>query len=217
MTVMRITNLIMSCTKGKHFQYSSQAALSIRAGETPEEAMANWAANIKRSIPALSLYTGNYWSTAKDILWTTDNLELWVISAELDFLNSRDLVDAYEATFHDLPFSHRHWWRELTNTFGKEQTEISIGTLMEARPTDDFVIAASPVYIAAVEDDMLAAVSKLYNPITQLTVVTSGAYSGCLEPYLIRSESHMMKDLSSNMVCLNIKLAKYIIGSQRYQ
>jgi hypothetical protein len=72
------------------------------------------------------------------------------------FLNSRDLVDVYEATFHNLPFSHRHWWRELTNTFGKERSENSIGTLMEARPTDDYVIAASPVYIAAVEDDILA-------------------------------------------------------------
>lgn len=211
MTASRITHLITSCTKGKHFQCGSRAELSIRAGETPEEAMASWAATIRRSqsaspVPALSLYTGNHWSTAKEILRTTENLELWVISAGLGFLNSRDLVDVYEATFHNLPFSHRHWWRELTNTFGKERSENSIGTLMEARPTDDYVIAASPVYIAAVEDDILAGVGKLNNPIAQLTVVTSGAYSGGLEPYLIRSESRMMPELSSNMVCLNIKL-----------
>ncbi|MFT2147744.1 hypothetical protein ACMV6A_27420 [Klebsiella pneumoniae] len=70
--------------------------------------MSSWAATIKRSqsaspVPALSLYAGNHWSTAKEILRTTENLELWVISAGLGFLNSRDLVDAYEATFHDLP------------------------------------------------------------------------------------------------------------------
>ncbi|MDV1995821.1 hypothetical protein RZR72_25070, partial [Enterobacter asburiae] len=59
------------------------------------------------------------------------------------------------------------------------------------------------------------ALRKLNNPIAQLTVVTSGAYSGGLEPYLIRSESRMMPELSSNMVCLNIKLAQYIISSQR--
>jgi hypothetical protein len=53
---------------------------------------------------------------------------------------------------------------------------------MEARPTDDYVIAASPVYIAAVEDDILAGVGKLNNPIAQLTVVTSGAYSGGWNP-----------------------------------
>ncbi|CGY50448.1 Uncharacterised protein [Salmonella enterica subsp. enterica serovar Typhi] len=147
--------------------------------------MSSWAATIKRSqsaspVPALSLYAGNHWSTAKEILRTTENLELWVISAGLGFLNSRDLVDAYEATFHDLPFSHRQWWRELT------------------------------------KDDILAGASKLNNHIAQLTVVTSGKYSGLLESYLIRSESRMMRQLSSNMVCLNIKLAQYIIGSRRY-
>ncbi len=220
MTASRITHLITSCTKGKHFQCGSRAELSIRAGETPEEAMASWAATIRRSqsaspVPALSLYTGNHWSTAKEILRTTENLELWVISAGLGFLNSRDLVDAYEATFHDLPFSHRQWWRELTNTFGNERTVKSIETLMEARPFDDYVIAASPVYISAAEHDILAGASKLNNHIAQLTIVTSGAYSGSLEPYLIRSESRMMHQLSSNMVCLNIKLAQYIIGSRR--
>ncbi|MCV0612626.1 hypothetical protein MLT69_016540, partial [Escherichia coli] len=85
-----------------------------------------------------------------------------------------------------------------------------------ARPFDDYVIAASPVYIEATEDDILAGASKLNNHIAQLTVVTSGEYSGLLESYLIRSESRMMRQLSSNMVCLNIKLAQYIIGSRRY-
>lgn len=221
MAASRITHLITSCTKGKHSQCGSMPELSIRSGQTPEEAMSSWAATIKRSqsaspVPALSLYAGNHWSTAKEILRTTENLELWVISAGLGFLNSRDLVDAYEATFHDLPFSHRQWWRELTNTFGKERTAKSIETLMAARPFDDYVIAASPVYIEATEDDILAGASKLNNHIAQLTVVTSGEYSGLLESYLIRSESRMMRQLSSNMICLNIKLAQYIIGSRRY-
>ena len=69
--------------------------------------------------------------------------------------------------------------------------------------------------ISAAEHDILAGASKLNNHIAQLTIVTSGAYSGSLEPYLIRSESRMMHQLSSNMVCLNIKLAQYIIGSRR--
>ncbi|EGH2839846.1 TPA: DUF6884 domain-containing protein [Salmonella enterica subsp. diarizonae serovar 61:l,v:z35] len=220
MAASRITHLITSCTKGKHFQSGSRAELKIRAEQTPEEAMASWAATIKRSqssspAPALSLYAGNHWSTAKEILRTTENMELWVISAGLGFLNSRDLVDAYEATFHDLPFSHRQWWRELTNTFGKKRSVNSIEALMKARPCDDYVIAASPVYIAAVEDDILAGTEYLNNSVAQLTVVTSGAYCGSLKPYLIRSESRMMRELSSNMVCLNIKLAQYIIKSHR--
>ncbi len=58
MTASRITHLITSCTKGKHFQCGSRAELSIRAGETPEEAMASWAATIRRSQRALLQIVG---------------------------------------------------------------------------------------------------------------------------------------------------------------
>lgn len=220
MAAARYTHLITSCTKGKHLQSGYRPELSIRSGQTPEDAVASWVEAIKREhsasqVPALSLYAGNHWSTAKEILRTTENLELWVISAGMGFLNSRDLVSAYEATFHDLPFSHSLWWRELTNAFNKENSVNSISALMETRPCDDYVIAASPVYISAVEEDILSGANKLSNSVAQLTVVTSGGYSGSLEPYLIRSESRMMRELSSNMACLNIKLAQYIIGSHR--
>ncbi|EAN4330767.1 hypothetical protein EG703_24990 [Salmonella enterica] len=47
MAASRITHLITSCTKGKHFQSGSRAELKIRAEQTPEEAMASWAATIK--------------------------------------------------------------------------------------------------------------------------------------------------------------------------
>lgn len=67
MAASRITHLITSCTKGKHSQCGSMPELSIRSGQTPEEAMSSWAATIKRSqsaspVPALSLYAGNHWS-----------------------------------------------------------------------------------------------------------------------------------------------------------
>ena len=39
------------------------------------------------------------------------------------------------------------------------------------------------------------------------------AYAGPLEEYLIKSSSRMMKELECNMVCLNIKLAQYILKS----
>ncbi len=218
MATVRHTHLITSCTKGKNHHGGFRPELNIRAGQEPEDAVASWMEVINRGqsaaqVPALSLYAGNHWSTAKEILRTTENLELWVISAGMGFLNSRDLVSAYEATFHDLPFSHSRWWRELTNAFGKDNSVNSIEALMEERPWDDYVIAASPVYISAVEEDILSGSKKLRNSVAQLTVVTSGAYSGSLEPYLIRSESRMMRELSSNMVCLNIKLAQYIIRS----
>ncbi len=48
---------------------------------------------------------------------------------------------------------------------------------MQARPDDRFVLAASPVYLRAVESDLLAGRKALCNP-AQLAVVTSKGYQG---------------------------------------
>ncbi|MCO7823389.1 hypothetical protein NI595_24520, partial [Enterobacter hormaechei] len=56
-------------------------------------------------------------------------------------------------------------------------------------------ICNSAVYIAAVQNDILKGIESLTHPLTQLTIVTSGAYAGPLEEYLIKSSSRMMKEL----------------------
>ena len=66
---------------------------------------------------------------------------------------------------------------------------------MQSSPNDEYLIAASPVYIAAVQNDILKGIESLTHPLTQLTIVTSGAYAGPLEEYLIKSSSRMMKEL----------------------
>lgn len=84
---------------------------------------------------------------------------------------------------------------------------------MHSCPNDEYLFAASPVYIAAVQDDIQKGIESLTHPLTQLTIVTSGAYTGPLEAFIIRSYTRMMKDLECIMVCLNIKLAQYILKS----
>ncbi|MHA0273165.1 hypothetical protein [Enterobacter ludwigii] len=214
----RLVHLITSCTKGKNHQSDVWPTLGIDSDQTPEDAAYAWSnivndARRNQAVPALSLYSGNHWSTAKDILKSTRNLELWVISAGMGFLNSRDQVHSYEATFHKVPFRHDLWWKALTESLGKYNRCATISQLMQSRPNDEYLIAASPVYIAAVQKDILKGIESLTHPLTQLTIVTSGAYAGPLEEYLIKSSSRMMKDLECNMVCLNIKLAQYILKS----
>lgn len=214
----RLVHLITSCTKGKNHQSDIWPTLGIDSNQTPEDAAYAWsnivdAARRNQAVPALSLYSGNHWSTAKDILKSNRNLELWVISAGMGFLNSRDQVPSYEATFHQVPFRHDLWWKALTDSLGKYNRYATISQLMQSSPNDEYLIAASPVYIAAVQKDILKGIESLTHPLTQLTIVTSGAYAGPLEEYIIKSSSRMMKDLECNMVCLNIKLAQYILKS----
>ncbi|MGY9761908.1 hypothetical protein ACTM4I_25395, partial [Citrobacter freundii] len=101
----------------------------------------------------------------------------------------------------------------LRVSFRPQPEPTPISQLMQSSPNDEYLIAASPVYIAAVQNDILKGIESLTHPLTQLTIVTSGAYAGPLEEYLIKSSSRMMKELECNMVCLNIKLAQYILKS----
>lgn len=55
---------------------------------------------------------------------------------------------------------------------------------MQRCPDERFVIAGSPVYISAAEQDILAGVPALHDAATQLIIVTSQGYRGPLQPFL---------------------------------
>lgn len=148
----RSVHLITSCTKGKNHQGHVWPTLDIDPKQTPDDAAYAWSnivddARSNQAVPALSLYSGNHWSTAKEILNSTRNLELWIISAGMGFLNSRDRVPSYEATFHQVPFRHDLWWKAITKSLGKHNRCATISQLMQSSPNDEYLIAASPVYI----------------------------------------------------------------------
>ncbi|WP_207308373.1 hypothetical protein, partial [Escherichia coli] len=177
----------------------------------PDDAADAWSnivddARSNQAVPALSLYSGNHWSTAKEILNSTRNLELWIISAGMGFLNSRDRVPSYEATFHQVPFRHDLWWKAITKSLGKHNRCATISQLMQSSPNDEYLIAASPVYIAAVQNDILKGIESLTHPLTQLTIVTSGAYAGPLEEYLIKEGAN--KQVISSQADSLIKISR---------
>lgn len=82
---------------------------------------------------------------------------------------------------------------------------------MQARPDDRFVVAASPLYLRAVESDLLAGMKALCNP-EQLAVVTSKGYQGSLKGNVKYTSADMMKALNTNMTGLNINYAVELIG-----
>ncbi|CAH5574973.1 hypothetical protein PYX08_00440 [Citrobacter freundii] len=84
---------------------------------------------------------------------------------------------------------------------------------MQRCPDDRFVIAGSPVYISAAEQDILAGVPALHDAAAQLIIVTSQGYRGPLQPFLKRSRADMMATLKSNMTCLNIACAGALIDA----
>lgn len=210
------THLLTSCAKGKNNFSSIYPVLETMLDITPETLIESWLKKVRsfsheHEISVIDLYRGSHWSCAKDILNTTPNLDLWVISAGMGLLHSTEKVIPYEATFNQLPFAPSSWWNMLTIANQGVRRVCSITQLMHTHPSDKYVISGSPIYVAAVEQDIKSGIAALVNPPEQLTVVTSGGYKGMLEPYLVRSHAGMLNVLNANMVCLNIKLAKNII------
>lgn len=85
---------------------------------------------------------------------------------------------------------------------------------MQARPDDRFVVAVSPVYLRAVESDLLAGRAALSRP-EQLQVVTSKGYQGSLKDSVRYTSAGMMKGLNTNMTGLNVSYALQLIGNEK--
>lgn len=97
-----------------------------------------------RPMTAGELYTGQHWSRAAAAA-ARNGADMWVISAGLGLLHVSDPVVPYEATFTSMPFCHRTFWERLTTRPPLERRFYSLKTLMQTRPEDRFVVAASPV------------------------------------------------------------------------
>lgn len=201
-------HLIVTCTRRK----------TVAAGDAvfPDECDAGRAYGVwmerlaqarRCSLPmsAGELYTGQHWSRAAAAA-ARNGAEMWIISAGLGLLHVTDPVVPYEATFTSMPFCHRTHWERLTTRPPTERRCTSLSTLMQERPDDRFVVAASPVYLRAVESDLLAGRDALRAP-EQLQVVTSKGYQGSLKDNVRYTSAGMMKALNTNMTGLNISYA----------
>ncbi|MFN6798260.1 hypothetical protein, partial [Proteus mirabilis] len=159
------------------------------------------------------LYRGAHWLRARGIAARWPGIELWAMSAGLGLRHHTDPAVAYEATFHAMPFAPATVWGSLTARPPLAGRCASLAELMQRCPDDRFVIAGSPVYISAAEQDILAGVPALHDAAAQLIIVTSQGYRGPLQPFLKRSRADMMATLKSNMTCLNIACAGALIDA----
>lgn len=205
-------HLIITCTRRK----------KVAAGITvfPEErnapsAYETWLQMLDQTLdkqPLLTageLYSGQHWQRAVTATEST-GAELWVLSAGLGLLHISDPVVPYEATFSSMRFSHRSMWSLLTSRPPTPRRCASLQTLMQERPHDRFIVAASPVYLNAVEEDLCSGRNELTS-LEQLTIVTSKAYQGCLGNNVVLASAAMMKELNTNMTGLNISHAVKIL------
>ncbi|MBW5667103.1 hypothetical protein [Klebsiella pneumoniae] len=158
-----------------------------------------------------NIYCSAHWSTAKSIANSNSHICLWVISAGLGLRHSSDPAIPYDATFTKIGRKSASIWGMLTSDPILPGKVPSLAELFSMYRHDIFIIATSPVYLNAVEDDLVKGVAYLPCPIKQLKIASSAAYNGRLREYVRCGGTRMMKDLNANMTTLNIKHAGMLI------
>lgn len=204
--------MIVTCTRRKTVDAGVTIFPAVRdaakAYETWREILAQ-ACSTSPHMTAGELYTGQHWKKVTAAV-AGSGTELWIISAGLGFLHVTDRVVPYEATFALMPFRSRDIWAQLTSRPPTERRCSSLHDLMRARPHDQFVLAASPVYLRAVEEDLSAGRNELALS-DQLTIVTTQGYKGCLREHVTLTSAAMMRDLNTNLTGLNVSYATQLI------
>lgn len=205
-------HLITTCTRRKTVPAGETlfpAADAVSTACDSWQQMLKQAIKLNPRIAAGELYTGQHWHRAAETARIT-GCEHWVISAGLGLLHVTDPIIPYEATFAAMPFCHQALWTELTENPPTQRRCRSLQVLMQDRKHDRFVIAASPVYLRAVEKDLAAGRDALASP-GQLTIVTSKAYQGRLQGNVEYVHAGMMRALNTNMTGLNISYALTVV------
>ena len=88
---------------------------------------------------------------------------------------------------------------------------LTLAELMRNYSQDQFIFAVSPVYLRAIENDIMTGLSSLVNTDKQLRIVTSKAYRGGLQRWVSYSNEGMLEKLKTNFTALNISLACHLI------
>ncbi|HHO9701265.1 hypothetical protein [Citrobacter braakii] len=180
----------------------------------PVAATETWSRRIRATAGKIAtdeLYKGLHWNRAQGIANRHSTVELWAVSAGLGLRHAADPAVPYECTFHALPYAPAEHWRYLTAKPPIPGRCSTLAELMQMCPQDQFVFAVSPVYLEAIEEDILAGLPALKNADRQLKIATSKAYSGALCRWVTCSHAGMLQTLRTNFTALNISLAGSLV------
>jgi len=215
---MSIIHLITTCAKGKY----GETGNSVFPDDMTDinETFSEWSRGLRHRYQqhngvtnTRSLYRGGHWQTALDICHLHPTVSLWVISAGIGLRHSSDPALPYEASFSSMGKMAPEMWNLHTRNPILPGLMASLSELLSTCNTDRFILAASPLYLNAVEQDLLEGIRQLANPASQIAIATTKAYTGILLPFVNCTNHKMMADLGANMTTLNIKHAKRLVST----
>lgn len=178
---MSSVHIVTSCTNRK--KIDPEPSLRLRSVEARELAprLSEWTnrlAAAARAVSARDLYAGEHWFEFLKLLeggFRPDvDVSGWVLSAGYGLISVDDQVSSYSASFRrraansvrpaEVTWTEKDWWAGLSDqsgpTVGRPRT---LSELATSAPEDLILIAASPTYLNAVDEDLQTAMDSHRN------------------------------------------------------
>ncbi len=227
-------NILVTCTKRKRMNAQPRLRLGTVARGSPNEVASRWIERLERSssqrFQASSLYAGDHWQISSALPFSASRAglkaELWVLSAGYGLIRGTATVVPYSATFsvghpdevvarfHDSKHAGlvRQWWDALSKWAGPEKNAPrTVATLAAAAPRSPIIVVASPKYVSATLDDLLAARDALADPCSLIVVSAGCRGKGPLSANMIDCSARLQATLGGALMSLNARVARNLI------
>jgi hypothetical protein len=169
------------------------------------------------------LYKGDHWSVVQSIASSRGSLKVnvWIASAGYGLISARSRVVAYAAT---LASGHadsvalsseerRLWWASLTTSpaLVLPLEPRSLRQLASTYSSSPLIIAASPEYIDAMADDILAASAQLDSPNLLSVLCRAGGAPMELESFAVTLSASFASELGGALTSLNARVIRWLV------
>lgn len=228
-------HIIASCTDRKREEVPEALRLRAVTAPTIEERARTWWKRLQGAevptVQASNLYAGEHWRVVQGLPSVAQSSgympSLWVASAGYGLIPDTAPIRPYSATFsqghedsvvlngqaRDSSRLLRQWWTALAAHDGPVRSSVrSIQMLARSAPGASIIVVASPSYVRAMSEDLLAAAKSLQHPERLLVVsASSPLLRKELAPHWVPSTAHLQDRLGGSRLSLHARVARSIL------
>src|SRR5271170_886753 len=226
-SIQHVINLVVTCTNRKRAAASSALQVRNLRGRSSDLRISSWSKKLSRekqgAMPAAEVYKGDHWSVVNSIAHLTSSIEIkiWIASAGYGLISPASHIVPYAATFsprHEDSVANssserRAWWAGVTKTPPESHpnTPRSLRAVARKHKTSPLIIAASPEYIDAMADDILAAQKQLDSSNLLSILCRKDSAPEELKASSIALRADFSTSLGGTLTSLNARVLRWLV------
>lgn len=219
-------NILVTCTDRKRAPIAAQLRLrSVQVKGTARRAKVWWRrleTHAGETRTAESTYAGQHWTVARSLPAAAKqsglSARLWVISAGYGLIPASAPIRAYSATFSSghpdsVGDASSAWWNSLAEYDGPVRgTPRTVRDLVSEDRRSSTLVVASPPYLAAMRDDLEAAVGLL-GPKQRFVVVSSMRAAGLtgLAAHFVQIDARLQPVVGGSRGSIAVRIGRKIL------